>query len=290
MAGEGSVSTTILLEESWLGTNWDDSICPICLSFPHNCVLLQCSSYEKGCRPFVCDTDHLHSNCLDRYMEANGIPAGSKSWSSFDSKPACPLCRGEVTGWTVVKEARKHLDVKVRCCEEEKCLFTGTYLELQKHAKTEHPDACPSKVDPASRLDWENFQRSSELIDVLTHIHSEVPNGIILGDYVVEYEEENSGDDSEDLHEDEGNWWRSCIFYQIFGSFTTCRNRRRSRGSESRRGSRRSNSDEGHVLSGEHADNNAEDGDGEFAGSRELSRERSGQRSSRRHLSRVNDN
>lgn len=277
MAGEGPTPVTILLEETQSCTNWDDVICPICLHFPHNCVLLQCSSYEKGCRPFVCGTDHLHSNCLDRYKEANGMPAGTKSWSSSEGKSACPLCRGEVTGWTVVEKARKHLDVKIRFCEEEKCPFTGTYSELQKHAKTEHPHTCPSKIDPARRRDWENFQRSSELIDVLTHIHSEVPNGMILGDYVVEYEEGNTEEDAEDVvNEDEEKWWRSCIFYQIFGSFTACRSRRRSR--ESRRENRRSNSDEGSMSSGEHADNNADDGDGEFTGSRELSRGRSGQR------------
>lgn len=301
MAREGCGLNITSMEDVHLHTKWDDVICLICLNFPHNCVLLQCTSCEKGCRPFVCDTDHLHSNCLDRYKEANGWLSGSKSWSAVDnqqfqnsgptSKPACPLCRGEVTGWTVVDRARKHFDVKKRCCEEEKCSFIGTYLELQKHAEVEHPHAFPSKVDPARKLDWENLQRSSELIDLLAMIHSEVPNGIILGDYVIEYEEDNSEDDVDDFHGDEGNWWRSCILYQIFGSFGTCRNRRRSRVSDSRRGSRRvtrdtSISDEGSVSSAD----NADDVDGELTGTRELSRERAGQRSARRHLSRFSDN
>lgn len=275
-----------------LYTNLDDVICPICLNFPHNCVLLQCSSYEKGCRPFVCDTDHLHSNCLDRYKDANGWSSSSNSWSSSTNQeilisgltgklPACPLCRGEVSAWTVVDKARKHFDLKNRCCEEEKCQFTGNYLELQKHAEVEHPHACPSKVDPARKLDWENLQRSSELIDLLTTIHSEVPNGIILGDYVVEYDEDNSDDDVDDFRANEGKWWRSCILYQIFGSFRTCRNRRRSSVSDSRRGNRglthdTSISDEGSVSSADNGDG----GDGEFTGTRELSRERAGQRRS----------
>ncbi|KAL0327645.1 UNVERIFIED_CONTAM: hypothetical protein Sangu_1842500 [Sesamum angustifolium] len=197
MVEEGPRQNTTLIEEIQLCTNWDDVTCPICLDFPHNSVLLQCSSYDKGCRPFVCDTDHLHSNCLDRFKEANGMLSGSQSPSSADniqfldsgpdSKPACPLCRGEVTGWIVVDKARVHLDVKNRCCEEAKCSFTGTYLELQKHAQVEHPHACPSKIDPARQLDWENFQQSSEIIDVLSTIHSEVPHGVVLGDYVIEY-------------------------------------------------------------------------------------------------------
>ncbi|XP_057766836.1 uncharacterized protein LOC130987206 isoform X2 [Salvia miltiorrhiza] len=275
------------MEDVHVCTNCDDVICPICLNFPHNCVLLQCSSYEKGCRPFICGTDHLHSNCLDRYKEANGWLSGSKS-----SKPACPLCRGEVAGWTVVDKARAHFDVKKRCCEEEKCPFTGSYSELQNHAEVEHPHACPSRVDPARKLDWENFQRSSELIDLLTTIHSQVSNGIILGDYVVEYEEDNSEDDEDDdFHGDEGNWWRSCVLYQIFASLGIFRNRRRSSIGDSRRGSRRdtSISDEGSVSPAEYADN-ADEVDGEFTGRRDLSRERASQRSSRRHLSRFSDN
>ncbi|CAI9784745.1 unnamed protein product [Fraxinus pennsylvanica] len=208
------------MEEIQLYTNLDDVICPICLDFPHNVVLLQCTSHGKGCQPFVCDTDHLHSNCLDRFKQANGMLSGSRSPTSaenlnsgFNSKPTCPLCRGEVTGWVVVENARIHLDEKKRCCEEEKCSFIGTYLELKKHAQIEHPHARPSKVDPARQLDWENFQQSSEIIDVLSTIHSEVPRGVVLGDYVIEYGD-NSDDEFDDFHGDKGNWWTSCILYQ----------------------------------------------------------------------------
>ncbi|XWS17929.1 hypothetical protein CRYUN_Cryun33cG0110100 [Craigia yunnanensis] len=92
-----------------LNTNWDDVICPICLDFPHNGVLFQCSSYEKGRCPFVCVTDHLHSNCLDRFKSAYGMssPSTSDTMSIMNiqlsvhednCKPTCPLCRGEVIG------------------------------------------------------------------------------------------------------------------------------------------------------------------------------------------------
>ncbi|KAK4401086.1 hypothetical protein Sango_1214700 [Sesamum angolense] len=256
MVEEGPRQNTTLIEEIQLCTNWDDVTCPICLDFPHNSVLLQCSSYDKGCRPFVCDTDHLHSNCLDRFKEANGMLSGSQSPSSADnlqfldlgpdSKPACPLCRGEVTGWIVVDKARVHLDVKNRCCEEAKCSFTGTYLELQKHAQKSHTGR--------------------------------------LGDYVIEYGDDNSGDDFDEFRGDERNWWTSCILYQIFETFRTSRNRRRSRVSDSRRGNRRltydtSNSGEVSVSSIEYAYYNGDEVDGEFAVARELSRGRAGQRS-----------
>lgn len=57
----------------------EDITCPICPDIPHNCVLLQCSSYDQGCRAYICDTDPLHSNCLDRFRGAYGMTSGSKS-------------------------------------------------------------------------------------------------------------------------------------------------------------------------------------------------------------------
>ncbi|KAB2629476.1 hypothetical protein D8674_034271 [Pyrus ussuriensis x Pyrus communis] len=292
------------LDDIELNINWEDVTCPICLDFPHNGVLLQCSSYEKGCRPFVCDTNHLHSNCLDRFKSAYGMSSPAKSVvspaentepkaSEDDCKPTCPLCRGEVTGWVVVDKARVHLDVKKRFCEEHHCKFMGSYLELQKHAQLEHPHSRPSKIDPARLLDWENFQQSSEIIDVLSTIHSEVPRGVVLGDYVIEYGDDETGDEFEDFHGDERNWWTSCILYQVFDNLRNSRNRRRSRVADTRRGNRRasydnSNSDEGSVTSVEFPEYN--ETDDEFMGTSGSSRGGSSHRSSRRRRSRFYDN
>ncbi|KMZ71098.1 hypothetical protein ZOSMA_189G00600 [Zostera marina] len=220
--------TDMELEE----TKWDDVICPICLEFPHNCVLLKCSSHSKGCRPFLCDTDQTHSNCLDRYKE--------------NTEPICPLCRGRVTGWVAVGEARLHLDNKTRSCEEKTCTYIGNYMGLQKHARLEHPNARPAEIDPARKLDWENFQQSSEIIDVLSTVQSEMPRGVILGDYVIEYgndydnddDDDNDNareDDYQDFPGDEGNWWTSSILYHVFDNFRASRNRRRARAAEVRR-------------------------------------------------------
>lgn len=292
-------SKTSNMDNVLLDTNWEDVACPICLDFPHNCVLLQCSSYEKGCRPFVCDTDHLHSNCLDRFKSAYGMSSELKPPSTSDAalaenvqpvsedscRPTCPLCRGEVTGWVVVDKAREHLDQKKRCCAEERCVFMGAYLELRNHAQLEHPHARPSKIDPARQLDWENFQQSSEIIDVLSTIHSEVPRGVVLGDYVIEYGDDETGDEFEDFPGDEGNWWTSCILYQVFDNFRASRNRRRSRVSDTRRGSRRSsydtsNSDEGSVTSAEFPEYRADETDDEFVNTSSGSRGSTGHRRS----------
>lgn len=47
----------------------DGASCPICMDHPHNAVLLLCSSHDKGCRSYICDTSYRHSNCLDRFKK-----------------------------------------------------------------------------------------------------------------------------------------------------------------------------------------------------------------------------
>ncbi|CAN6209962.1 unnamed protein product [Urochloa humidicola] len=55
-----------------LHMEWDRISCPICMEQPHNAVLLICSSYKNGCRCYICNTSHRHSNCLDRFRKMNG--------------------------------------------------------------------------------------------------------------------------------------------------------------------------------------------------------------------------
>lgn len=306
------------MEDIELNINWEDVVCSICLDFPHNSVLLQCSSHDKGCRPFLCDTSHLHSNCLDRFKIACGMTSSvPDATSTENSKPVvsdgecnltCPLCRGEVSGWIVVDKARTYLDEKKRCCDEIQCKFMGSYSELQMHAQLEHPHARPSKIDPARLLDWENFQQSSEIVDVLSTIHSEIPRGMVLGDYVIEYGDDDARDEYDDFPGDDGNWWTSCILYQVFDNFRSSRNRRRARNSSARRGTttttttsvaaattRRlsydtSNSDEGSIASVDYADYRVDETDDEFVSTSASSRHSSGYRRSRRRHSRFFDN
>lgn len=70
----------------------DEASCPICMDHPHNAVLLLCTSHDKGCRPYICDTSYRHSNCLDRFKKLrednrNNSPPepGSSSPSSQQS-------------------------------------------------------------------------------------------------------------------------------------------------------------------------------------------------------------
>ncbi|XP_059630821.1 uncharacterized protein LOC132273778 [Cornus florida] len=186
---------------------WVDATCSVCLEYPHNAVLLLCSSYNKGCRPYMCATSDRYSNCLEQYKNAytkvtstqSGEPwHGSNNDLGFNlglgcptekmeaSELLCPLCRGQVKGWTVVEPARKYLDTKRRTCMQDNCSFVGTYKELRKHVRIEHPWARPREVDPSLAEKWKRLEHERERNDVISTINSSVPGAIVWGDYVIE--------------------------------------------------------------------------------------------------------
>ncbi|GLT69477.1 hypothetical protein SLA2020_416250 [Shorea laevis] len=200
--------------------DWEGATCPVCLEFPHNAVLLLCDSYHKGCRPYMCATSRRFSNCLEQYKKAytkvTSMNNGSVDILGADEADKklevpellCPLCRGQVKGWTVVEPARKYLNRKRRTCMQEKCSFVGTYKELKKHVKTKHPLAQPRAVDPALEEKWKKLEHERERNDVISTIMSSTPGALLLGDYVIEpgyhgiYEEEYDSDDSDDSLDD----------------------------------------------------------------------------------------
>lgn len=299
----------LTLEDTQSNINWDDIVCPICLDVPHNAVLLHCGSYDRGCRAFMCDTDDYHSNCLDRYKRAHGLPTittvsstttGTPTQSirviplGSGSSPTCPLCRGNVTGLVVVDEVRAYLNMMKRCCEEKQCLYVGNYMELQRHAQQEHPHSRPSKVDPDRQQDWENFQRSSEMIDVLSTIHSEMPHGVLFGDYIIEYGDESS-DEFEDFPGDDGNWWTSCILYHVFDNFRSTIDRQRLRNEETSRVQARSfydaHMDDGSTSSADMPEYHFDGSDEEFGEADDGAASRGSQshRSYRRRRSRFQE-
>lgn len=144
---------------------WEESRCPICMEHPHNAVLLLCSSQEKGCRPFMCDTSYRHSNCLDQYR--NSFASSTKTGQKSDL--VCPLCRGCITGWVVKEPARRFMNLKTRCCSLETCNFSGNYTELRKHARLEHPSDRPSDTSAIRRSNWTTLERQLDINDALVH-------------------------------------------------------------------------------------------------------------------------
>lgn len=199
--------------------DWEDATCSVCMECPHNAVLLLCSSHDKGCRPYMCGTSFRFSNCLDQYKKAYTKVLSSNHGQSLpgsvdnpiliadSSLPtekcevmelACPLCRGQVKGWTVVEPAREFLNAKQRNCMQEDCSFVGTYKELRKHMKADHPSARPREVDPLLEQKWRRFERERERDDVISTIRSTMPGAMVFGDYVIEGNHYGYDTDAED--------------------------------------------------------------------------------------------
>lgn len=135
-----------------------------------------------------------------------GERSGSGGWPSTRNQKsevmelaACPLCRGEVKGWTVVEPAREYLNNKQRSCMQDNCSFLGTYKELQKHVRSDHPCAKPREVDPTLQQKWMRLEHEREREDVISTIRSSMPRSVVFGDYVIDM----TNSDPEDSEEDE---------------------------------------------------------------------------------------
>ncbi|CAF2258384.1 uncharacterized protein LOC106387563 [Brassica napus] len=144
-------------------SEWEDVRCVICMEPPHNAVLLQCSSFSKGCRAYMCDTSSRHSNCFKQYR-------GNKKTSSKTLK--CPYCRGEVHGTMKSTSARRFMNARPRCCSMDECDFSGTYAQLKTHLRAEHPGFITPMMDPEEHT-WEQLQRDreAEYVETLNALH-----------------------------------------------------------------------------------------------------------------------
>ncbi|CAH9056443.1 unnamed protein product [Cuscuta epithymum] len=189
---------------------WEEARCPICMEHPHNAVLLLCSSLENGCRPYMCDTSYRHSNCLDQFCKSFAarqpiLPPTSATSSHRgrmerlmhahirslgNQQLVCPLCRGQIKGCVVVEAARGLMNSKTRSCSRETCDFTGTYVELRKHAREEHPSHHPSETDPRRESEWTRLQLQRDFEDTLNAYQSHLTD--FDEDYIVSLDEEFS--------------------------------------------------------------------------------------------------
>ncbi|GAB2210540.1 hypothetical protein Droror1_Dr00015807 [Drosera rotundifolia] len=228
---------------------WEEARCPVCMEHPHNAVLLICSSYKKGCRPYMCDTSYRHSNCLDQFRKSSADSSSGSAaapemlgsvhlYSGFDTettissslermnlepsvnpnftgmhelqnKLVCPLCRGQISGWMVVETARHFMNAKSRSCSCETCDFSGNYANLRKHARHEHPLVRPSEADPRRQRNWRRMERQRDIGDVLSTIQSS------LGD--------DRNDDVVLPMDDSGGWLTVFFLIRVFGPSTSSR-------------------------------------------------------------------
>ncbi|CAN1215474.1 hypothetical protein LINPERPRIM_LOCUS240 [Linum perenne] len=146
------------------------------MEHPHNAILLICSSHGKGCRPYMCDTSYRHSNCFDQFRKS--FEQTSATAVVLDENTAvtnelmCPLCRGDITTWVVLEPARDFMNAKLRSCAREMCDFSGTYADLRKHARHEHPLVRPSEADPERQRNWRRLEQERDLGDLLSTLQS----------------------------------------------------------------------------------------------------------------------
>ncbi|KAG0484781.1 hypothetical protein HPP92_008860 [Vanilla planifolia] len=156
---------------------WDEVRCPVCMEHPHNAVLLVCTSHDKGCRPFMCDTSYRHSNCLDQYRKSFDGVAEAEIEVESKVELSCPLCRGVVSGWKVIEPARKYMNTKARSCSTESCRFVGVYRELRRHARMVHPLVRPSAANPERQRDWRRIERQRDIGDLFSSMQSALVGG-----------------------------------------------------------------------------------------------------------------
>ncbi|KAK4748255.1 hypothetical protein SAY87_014841 [Trapa incisa] len=114
---------------------WEEAICPMCMEPPHNAVLMQCSSLDRGCRPFVCNTGGCRpSDCLGKFNES----LNPSTLTSERPNSVCPLCRGEIRGLQIIEPARAYMNSRTRSCSYENCEFSGDYAQLSEHVRSDH--------------------------------------------------------------------------------------------------------------------------------------------------------
>lgn len=130
-------------------------------------------------------------------LEGEGNLEGSMSILAEPSenpvkpKLVCPLCRGQINGWTVIESARHFMNAKSRSCASETCDFSGMYKDLRKHARLVHPLVRPADADPERQNNWRRLERQRDLGDLLSTLQSSIG-------------EERTGEST--LTVDEGGW------------------------------------------------------------------------------------
>ncbi|XWS16424.1 hypothetical protein CRYUN_Cryun34aG0086100 [Craigia yunnanensis] len=105
--------------------------------------------------------------------------------SDLQPKFLCPLCRGEIYGWSVVEPSREFMNSKARNCSSETCDYSGTYNELRKHARSDHPLVRPTERDPKRQHDWTRLERERDYEDLLSSVQpvaGEESNGENISD------------------------------------------------------------------------------------------------------------
>jgi hypothetical protein len=176
----------------------------------------------------MCHTNYNQSNCLKLFRKAYSREKTACEISTMVTPThkkakalllACPVCRGEVKGWTVVEPGRQYLNRKRRICMHEDCSFAGTYKKLRKHVKAKHCSSKSREVNLARIAAWKEFECEKERQDASSIVSSLNPGSVILGDYIVDPNTSSGDSFSADSHFDDDD--SDCDSYTPVGSYDT---------------------------------------------------------------------
>lgn len=110
-----------------------------------------------------------------------------------------------------MEAARGFMNGKTRSCASETCEFSGTYPDLRKHARLDHPLVRPSEADPDRQRDWRRLERQRDMGDLLSTLQSSIGDengGIGIGN--------GNGGSSGTLSFDEGGWLTVFFLIRVF--------------------------------------------------------------------------
>lgn len=104
------------------------------------------------------------------------------------------------------------MDAKSRSCASEACDFSGTYKDLRKHARLEHPSVRPSQADPERQRSWRRLERQRDLGDLISTLQSSIG-------------EERSEEEDSILSIEEGGWLTVFLLIRVFRPGSSLRSR-----------------------------------------------------------------
>ncbi|KAL3532373.1 hypothetical protein ACH5RR_005894 [Cinchona calisaya] len=113
----------------------------------------------------------ITDSVVERREEGTSMQAVSCE-DEIKPKWMCPLCRQPINGWLVVDSARRFMNAKPRSCACETCEFSGTYRDLRKHARRDHPLVVPTETDPERQRSWRRLEQQWDLGDLLSTLQS----------------------------------------------------------------------------------------------------------------------
>uniref|UniRef100_A0A803PGE2 Uncharacterized protein n=1 Tax=Cannabis sativa TaxID=3483 RepID=A0A803PGE2_CANSA len=222
----------------------DEISCPICMDHPHNAVLLRCSSHDKGCRSYICDTSHRHSNCLDRFKKlrdsTTDIPTESSSLSVNTYGTNTPLRPNLNEGNDNLNLNENNAVLSVDLHEEQPQENNNTQgpnsiLDTQEGiVEAVESESFRERVVELDELDVENSSEPNLSLkcplcrgDVLgwdvveearNAIRSAMPGAVVVGDYVIENGDRLAGERANGTSEANGPWWTTLFLFQMIGS------------------------------------------------------------------------